>query len=159
LTSLLPAVEAACSAADLASTFSTLLHILAPAIPNSSTAAETFAKNLCLAAGVTISIPGAGATSAPPATSAAPSTSAAAPTTTSPAPVSSAPATGVSTVYVTVPCTTSVSGSAVPTKGTNLTATATKSATPSVFTGAASAAYVGGATMFGGLMAALAMLL
>jgi len=41
----------------------------------------------------------------------------------------------------------------------NLTVTATKSAKPSVFTGAAAATYVSSATMFGGLMAALAMLL
>jgi len=110
--------------------------------------AETFAYNLCLSAGVTIPIPGqsSSTTAAPPASSSAP-----------PPPTSHAG--GVSTVYVTV-CSASSAVLVVPTtKAGNVSVTATQSAHPSVFTGAAAAGYVSGATMFGGVMAAMAMLL
>lgn len=147
IASLEPAVAAACSPADLAT-------------------AEAFAVQLCAAYGVTLTLPGTESSSSAPTSTAAP-TSSAEPSS-SPAPAYSAPASspavGLSTVYVTVPCSTATSSRAYVTPVTtkpasNATVTATKSAKPSVFTGAAVAGYVSSATLFGGVAAVLGALM
>lgn len=146
ITSLTPAVTAACDASDLAK-------------------AEAFAVSLCASVGITLNLGGSTTSAAPPAS--VTYSSSPAPASSSPAssyPAAQTTAAGVSTVYVTVPCSTSVYSSAaattpVATKSSNVTVTAVKSSTPSVFTGAAAAGYVSSVTLFGGVAAVLGALM
>src|SRR6516162_9887078 len=77
-------------------TSASFFPVIAPCqLMTSPVAVETFAVTMCAGVGVTLNIPSAG-----PATTNAP-------------PATQAPASGASTVFVTVPCSTSVSSSSV----------------------------------------------